>query len=216
MTPFSPSPFFRVCPVPHFISTFFLRNNTCETASYFYPNRHTVSEETYGKVFHSQKLSIKSRIGIFVAKKEVPYFLLKNIVRLSLSVRHVARLLLPVLHLGDPAAELDRPLRLPGRRHQAEMVRSQSDHDGLYQGDFKTWAKDGTYDFLYADDCAGSMYSCVQTRLAKQSFFQCSGSVTFWYGSGSAPQTIGSGSGSCSFYHRPSICQQKKFILITF
>jgi hypothetical protein len=69
-------------------------------------------------------------------------------VRLSLSVRHVARLLLPVLHLGDPAAELYGPLRLPGRRHQAEMVRSQSIKDGLYQEDFKSGAKDGTYDFL--------------------------------------------------------------------
>ncbi len=68
--------------------------------------------------------------------------------RLSLSVRHVARLLLPVLHLGDPAAELYGPLRLPGRRHQAEMVRSQSIKDGLYQEDFKSGAKDGTYDFL--------------------------------------------------------------------
>ncbi len=70
--------------------------------------------------------------------------------RLSLSVRHVARLLLPVLHLGDPAAELDRPLRLPGCRRQAEIVRSQSDQDELYQRDFKTGVKDGTYDFLYA------------------------------------------------------------------
>jgi hypothetical protein len=64
-------------------------------------------------------------------------------VRLSLSVRHVARFLLPVLNLGDPAAELNRPLRLPGRRRQAEMVRSQSDQDRLYQGDFKSGAKDG-------------------------------------------------------------------------
>ncbi len=103
-----------------------------------------------------------------MAEKEVPDFLLKNLVRLSLSERHVARLFLPVLHLGDPAAELYRPLRFPGRRHQAEMVRSQSINEGLYQGDFKLGAKESTYDFLYA---RRSVYSFVQTLLYRQRFF---------------------------------------------
>jgi hypothetical protein len=58
------------------------------------------------------------------------------------------------------------------------------------------------------------MHSCVQC------FYQCGGSVTFWYGSGSAdpdprirtvPLTYesGFGSGSGSFRQGPSICQQK-------
>ncbi len=93
-------------------------------------------------------------------------------------MRHVARLLLPVLHLGDPAAELNGPLWLPGRRHQAEMVRSQSDQDGLCQGDFKIGAKDSIYDFLYA---RRRVYSCVQTLLVRQSFFLCDGSVILQY-----------------------------------
>ncbi len=42
---------------------------------------------------------------------------------------------------------------------------------------------------------------------------QCSGSVTFWYGSVSLPLSNGSGSGSCSFRQWPSRCQQKMFII---
>ncbi len=44
-------------------------------------------------------------------------------------------------------------------------------------------------------------------------FLQCSGSLTFWYGSGSlgsGPLTKGSGSGSCYFHHWPAKHQQKR------
>jgi hypothetical protein len=50
-----------------------------------------------------------------------------------------------------------------------------------------------------------------------QTFYQCSGSMTFWCGSGSADPCLllmdpdpDPGSGSCYFRHWPSRCQQKK------
>jgi hypothetical protein len=80
------------------------------------------------------------------------------------------------------------------------MVRSQSDQDGLCQGDFKLGAKDGTYDFLYARAIArGSMYSCFRIRDILKRIRE------------SAPLTNESGSGSCSFRQWPSRCQQKYF-----
>jgi hypothetical protein len=65
-------------------------------------------------------------------------------------------------------------------------------------------------------------------KIANQSFFQCSGSMTFWCGSGSADPCLWQmdpdpdpGYGYCYFRHWSSRCQQKTFLtqfflLVTF
>jgi hypothetical protein len=139
MTPSSSSPFFlKFVLAPHFI--FHSHILSAEQHMSNSPSIITQTATLSLKRFHSQKLAKEVQDKNFCNYNNCFIFSLKNLVRLSLSVRHVARLLLAVLYLGYPAAELHGPLRLPCCRRQAEMVRSQSDQDGLCQGDFKIGA----------------------------------------------------------------------------